>query len=74
MLNPTCTYQVSYHGPEELAKPAAERGYPKHHRVRATSASRAIKATLKVLQEQAPEGSLGKSARHWLFLEAKVVA
>ncbi|WNM69968.1 hypothetical protein SEA_GUYFAGIERI_65 [Rhodococcus phage GuyFagieri] len=74
MLNSTHTYQVSYYGPEELAKPAAERGYPKHARTRATSAKRAISAVTKQLQEAAPAGSLGKSARHWLILEAKVVA
>ncbi|WNY15179.1 hypothetical protein SEA_MACGULLY_75 [Rhodococcus phage MacGully] len=74
MQNPTYTYQVSYYGPEELAKPAEKRGYPKHARVRATSAKRAMNAVQKQLTEGTPSGQPGGSALHWLFLEVKVVA
>lgn len=74
MQNPTYTYQVSYYGHEELSKPAEQRGYPKHQRVRATSAKRALNSVQRDLVNATPAGEPGSSALHWLILEVKVVA
>jgi hypothetical protein len=73
-LNHAHTYQVSYYGPAELIKEPEDRGYPKHRRVRAVSANRAINAVMTSLLNERKEVGGSASKREFLILEAKVVA
>lgn len=68
------TYQVSYYGPSQIILPAADRGYPKHKRVRTSSATRAINMAMSELQAEARENGASTSKREFLILEVKVVA
>lgn len=68
------TYQISYHGPDDLLLEPDERGYPKHRRVRSTSATRAINEVLKHLEDEARAAGEEWDRRKVLVLEAKVVA